>query len=123
MSYDDGTGRDPPPLMFGEGEPTALLLQIILDRCAGDGILRPLSEPADPDALYSYNIPANADAMIYLHETGHIKITKQEGAHIWATALPEGRTLIDSLRAAQERKEAVSWRHRPADIEKPDRPE
>ena len=97
--------------MFGEGEPTALLLAIILDRCAGDGILRRLSEPADRDALYSYNIPDNADAMIHLHETGHIEITKQEGAHIWAKVLPEGRALIDSLRAAQERKEAASWQH------------
>ncbi len=110
MSYDDGTGTYPPPLMFGEGEPTALLLAIILDRCGGDGILRRLYEPADPDALYSYNIPDHADAMIYLHETGHIEITKQEGAHIWAKVLPEGRTLIDSLRAAQERKEVASWR-------------
>jgi hypothetical protein len=118
MSYDDGTGRYPPPLMFGEGEPTALLLQITLDRCGGDGILRRLSEPGDPDALYSYNIPSNADAMIYLHETGHIEITKQDGAQIWAKVLPEGRTLIDSLRAAQEHKEAVSWRHRPADLER-----
>lgn len=47
MTYDDGTGSYPPPLMFGEGEPTALLLDIILDRCAGDGILRRLYEPRD----------------------------------------------------------------------------
>jgi hypothetical protein len=52
MSYDDGTGRYPPPLMHGEGEPTALLMQLILDRCEGDGILRSWSERADPDALY-----------------------------------------------------------------------
>jgi uncharacterized protein (DUF433 family) len=107
----------PPPLMFGEGEPTALLLAIILDRCGGDGILRSWSEPGgDPDAIYSYNIPANADAMICLHEEGYIEITKQDGARIWAKVLPQGRTLIDSLRAAQERKEAASWRHRPAHI-------
>ena len=49
--------------MFGEGEPAALLLEIILGRCAGDGVLRCLSEPADPDALYSYNIPANAERL------------------------------------------------------------
>ena len=108
----------PPPLMFGEGEPTALLLAIILDRCGGDGILRSWTEPdgGDPDALYSYNIPANADAMSALHEDGYIEITKQEGARIWAKVLPEGRTLIDSLRASQERNEAASWRHRPAHI-------
>jgi hypothetical protein len=117
MSYDDGTGRYPPPLMFGEGEPTALLLQIILDFCSGDGILRNWSEHADPDALYSYGQASYADAIIALHESGFIKITKQEGAHIWAKVLPEGRTLIDSLSDAQERKEAASWRHRPADIE------
>ncbi len=116
MTYDDGTGKYPPPLMFGEGEPTALLLNIILDRCKGDGILRPVSEPGPPDTLHSYNIPANADAMIYLHESGYIEVTKQEGARIWAKVLPESRTLIDSLRAAQERKEAASWRHRPAHI-------
>jgi hypothetical protein len=86
------------------------LLQIIL----GNGELRPLSEPADPDALYSHGIPANADAMTALHEQGLIEITRQQGACIWAKLLPEGRALIDSLRAAQERKAAASWRHRPA---------
>jgi hypothetical protein len=117
MTYDDGTGRYPPPLIHGEGEPTALLLQIILNECSGDGIMRRLYDPDDPDALYSYAQPDYADAMIALHESGHIKITKQDGARIWAKVLPEGRTLIDSLRDAQERKEAASWRHRPAIIE------
>jgi len=87
-------------------------------RHAGNPSVTGVSCDCDPsDAIYSYNIPANADAMIYLHETGHIEITKQDGAQIWAKVLPEGRTLIDSLRAAQERKEAASWRNRPADLE------
>jgi uncharacterized protein (DUF433 family) len=117
MTYHDGTGRYPPPLMHGEGEPTALLMQIILDFCGGDGILRSFTdEGGDPDALYSYDQASYADAMIALHESGAIEITKQDGARIWAKVLPEGRALIDSLRAAQERNEAASWRHRPAII-------
>ena len=114
MTYDDGTGRYPPPLMHGEGEPTAMLMQIILDFCGGDGILRSFTdEGGDPDALYSYDQASYADAMIALHESGYITITKQDGARIWAKVLPQGWTLIDSLRAAQERNEAASWRHRP----------
>ena len=117
MSDDKDDATSPTDYFSAEDERDALLLQIVLDFCAGDGKLRGLYEPNDPDALYSYGQASYADAMIALHEDGFIEITAQDGVSIHAKVRPEGRALLDRFRAEQQRLAAPSWRSRPADIE------
>lgn len=93
MTYDDGTGRYPPPLMHGEGEPTALLLVMVLHHCS----------TAPRGELDSHGIAANAEAMLML-DGAYIEITHHAGHHITAKVLPDGWTLLDSLRAEQQRR-------------------
>ena len=101
------------PVYFSvEDELAALLLQIVLDECSGDGKMRGLYEPDAPDALYNYDQASYADAMIALHEQGLIEITEQDAAQIWAKLLPQGRALLDRFHTEQERNAAASWRHR-----------
>jgi uncharacterized protein (DUF433 family) len=87
----------PPPLMFGEGEPTALLLAMVLHHCG----------TAQPDELDSHGIEANAEAMMMLHDSGHIEIIDRDGERILAKLMPAGRRLLESLRAEQQQ-----WRER-----------
>ena len=82
----------PSPLMFGEGEPTALLLAMVAHHCS----------TAQPDELDSHGIEANAEAMMMLHDAGYIEITNRDGERIFANLLPAGRTLLESLRGEQE---------------------
>ena len=63
---------DPLPYFSAEDELAALLLQILLEHCTGDGKMRGLHQPRDPHALYSYDQASNADAMIAMHEQGLI---------------------------------------------------
>ena len=84
----------PPPLMFGEGEPTALLLAMVLQHCG----------TAQPDELDSYATTANADAMAALAESGHIAITTEFGRRITGRLTFSGRLLLASLRATQEQR-------------------
>lgn len=53
--------------------------------------------------LDSHGIKANADAMREL-DGDLIEITHQDGQRILANVLPEGRALIEQLRAEQERE-------------------
>ena len=102
---------DQPPL-FGEDWITALLLAMVADHCTGHSpekarqlkarqltYLSP--DPSPGEWLDSYNSPANAEAMRELE--GLIEITEQDGAHIVAKVTPEGRALLDRLRAEQQR--------------------
>jgi hypothetical protein len=100
---------DIPPL-FGEDWITALLLAMVIEHCAGyspearrrmTSFLSP--DPSSDQWLDSYNIPANAEAMQELHGGGEIEITEQDGNHIVAKVTPEGRALLDRLRADRER--------------------
>ena len=108
---------DPLPYFSGEDELAALLLQILLDHCSGDGQMRGLHQPRDPHALYSYDQASYADAMIAMHREGLIEITKQDGARIWAKVLPVGRAFLDRFHIDQQRNAAASWRHSPAIID------
>jgi hypothetical protein len=85
----------PPPLAFGEGEPTALLLAMVLHHCA----------TTQPDELDSYGVKANADAIAMLDDSGEIEITSQRGDRITAKLTFEGRVLLASLRAEQDSHE------------------
>jgi uncharacterized protein (DUF433 family) len=80
----------PPPLMFGEGEPTALLLAMVVHHCS----------TAQPDELDSHGIEANAEAMLMLHDAGYIEITDRD--RILAKLSPAGQRLLESLRAEQQ---------------------
>jgi uncharacterized protein (DUF433 family) len=85
----------PPPLMFGEGEPTALLLAMVLHHCGTAG----------PAELDSYGVKVNVDAMRMLHQDGYIEIIDDEcGDRIAAKLTFPGRLLIPSLRAEQAAK-------------------
>jgi len=98
-----------PPLLFGEDWVAALLLAMVVEHC---GTFSPEKSrrmtsylSPDPSAdhwLSSYNIPANADAMREL-DGSEIEITEQDGAHIIAKLRPEGRALLEQLRAVQKR--------------------
>lgn len=98
----------------------ALLMAMVFEHCQGypsgafhaDGRFRLRSffntgtvQPDDLDTLDSYDIPANADAMKALAEPGYIEITQQRGQRIFARLLPEGRALIERLRADQQVRE------------------
>jgi hypothetical protein len=85
---------EPPPLMFGEGEPTALLLQMVLHHCG----------TPHRGELDSREIAANAEALTMLAEDGYVEITEQAGPRIFAKVTPDGWTLLASLRAEQERE-------------------
>ncbi|MGH7055648.1 MAG: hypothetical protein ACREF0_01365 [Acetobacteraceae bacterium] len=61
-------------------------------------------DPSPEEWLDSYGIKANADAMQELHTSGEIEIAEQDGAHIVAKLTPEGRALLDQLRAEQQRQ-------------------
>ena len=87
-------GACPPPLMFGEGEPTALLLQMVLHHCG----------TAQRGELDSHGIAANDEAMRALHESGDIEITAERDERIFAKVTPDGWTLLDSLRAERQRR-------------------
>jgi hypothetical protein len=104
---------DPPPPLFGEDWLTALLLAMVIDHCAAyspEARRRMTSffnthdtSPDRHDWLDSYNSPANAEAMQELHDQGLIEIAEQDGARIVAKVTPEGRALLDRLRADRER--------------------
>jgi hypothetical protein len=85
---------DIPPLMFGEGEPTALLLQMVLHHC----------DTGQRGELDSHGIAANDEAMRALHDSDYIEITAERDGRIFAKVLPDGWTLLDSLRAEQQRR-------------------
>lgn len=85
----------PPPLMFAEGEPAALLLAMVLHHCA----------TSEPDELDSYGVKVNAEAMAMLHESGEITIISECDDRISATLTFRGRLLMASLRAEQERRQ------------------
>jgi uncharacterized protein (DUF433 family) len=85
----------PPPFDFGEGEPTALLLTMVLHHYGTAG----------PTELDSFGVKVNADAMRMLHRDGYIKIIGYEcGDRIAAKLTFPGRLLMASLRAEQERR-------------------
>ena len=108
---DDAT---PPGYYRGENELlAALLLQILLEYCGGDGKFRGRYEPADPHARYSYEQASYADAMIALHELGLIEITEQTTRGILAKVTPGGRAVLDRFPAEQRRGDAPSWRPGP----------
>jgi hypothetical protein len=83
---------DIPPL-FGEDWLSARLLEIVCEHCGTTG----------GGELDSGAIPAHADLMRLCAEGGDIEITRQCGAHIIAKVTPEGRALLDRLRAERER--------------------
>jgi len=96
--------------LFGEDWLTALLLAMVIEHCAGcspekrrrmTSYLTP--DPSPGEWLDSYNIPANAKAMREL-DGSEIEIIEQDGAHIVAKLLPEGRALLDRLRAEPPRE-------------------
>jgi hypothetical protein len=104
---------DEPPL-FGEDWLSALLLAMVIEHCTGhspekerqlqDGQGTYLSpDPSPGEWLNSYNSPANAEAMREL-DGSEIEIIEQDGAHIIAKVTPEGRALLDRLRAERERE-------------------
>jgi uncharacterized protein (DUF433 family) len=66
--------QEPPPLMWGEGEPTALLLGMVLHHCS----------TAQQGELDSHGIAANAEAMLMLDDCAYIEITHHAGHHITA---------------------------------------
>ena len=101
---------DPILPLFGEDWLTALLLAMVIEHCAGcspekrrrmTSYLTP--DPSPGEWLDSYNIPANAEAMREL-DGSEIEIIEQDGAHIVAKLLPEGRALLDRLRAERDRE-------------------
>jgi uncharacterized protein (DUF433 family) len=82
----------PPPLDFGEGEQTALLLAMVLHHCGTAG----------PTELDSFGVKVNADAMRMLHRDAYIKIIGDErGDRIAAKLTFPGRLLMARLRAAR----------------------
>jgi hypothetical protein len=113
----------PSPIhLSGEDELAALLLAMVIQHCAGysredqqAGLSSYLHAPqTTADDLDSYGIPANADALLALHEQGLIEINHQDGASILAKVTPEGRALLERLSLEQKRQAAASWQHRPA---------
>ena len=97
--------------LFGEEWITAVLLAMVIEHCAAyspEARRRMTSflsnDPSPEQWLDSYNITANAEAMRELE--GLIEITEQDGAHIVAKLTPEGRAMLDQLRAEQERNRA-----------------
>ena len=100
--------------LFGEDWIAALLLAMVIEHCASfspekrrrmTSYLMP--DPSPGDWLDSYNIPANAEAMREL-DGSEIEIIEQDGAHIIAKVTPEGRALLDRLRAEQQKNRAPS---------------
>jgi hypothetical protein len=82
---------DNPPL-FGEDWYSARLLEIVCRYCGAAG-----------DELDSGAIPAHADLMRLCAENGDIEITAERDGRIFAVLTPEGRALLDCLRADRER--------------------
>jgi uncharacterized protein (DUF433 family) len=119
--------NQPPPPLSSEDELAALLLAMVLEHCQGYSPeahragLTPFLAPgtATLDDLDSYAITANADAMRALHDDGLIEITHAAGRRIFAKVTPEGRALLDRLRAERQQHEdlsAIDWTHCP-DVE------
>jgi hypothetical protein len=99
--------------LFGEDWIAALLLAMVIEHCAAyspearrrmTSFLTTHDTSPDRDQLLdSYNIRANAEAMREL-DGSEIEIIEQDGAHIIAKVTPEGRALLDRLRAERERE-------------------
>jgi hypothetical protein len=106
--------EEPHPTLLFRGEEwlAALLLAMVVEHCAGyspEG-RRSMTSFLTADAssgrwLDSYKIPANAEAMQELHQSGEIEIIEQDGAHSIARLTSKGRALLDRLRAEQKRLE------------------
>jgi len=99
----------------GEEFLSALLLAMVQEHCTGHSpekarlldaaqatYLSP--DPSPAEWLDSYGSPANAAAMRELHAGGEIEIAEQDGARIVGKLTPEGRALLDRLRAEQQRE-------------------
>ena len=83
----------PTPGLFGEEAITAEILAMLCKRDGKGG-----------GELDSGGIPITADLMTLCEEQGCIEITGKSGASIFATVAPEGRALLEQLRAEQERE-------------------
>jgi hypothetical protein len=89
---------EPPPLPFrGEESLATLLLAMLVQH----------SETATRGELDSHAIPADAAAMIACAEDGYIEITSKAGRRIFAVVTPQGWTLLERLRAEQEKERAA----------------
>lgn len=86
MTEDD----DIPPL-FGEDWIAAQVLEIVCRHCGTTG-----------DDLDSGAVPAHADLMRLCAECGDIEITGEHDGRVFAKVTPEGRTILDWLRADRE---------------------
>jgi hypothetical protein len=86
---------DIPPLtdalLFAEDWLSAQLLEIVCRHCGTTG-----------DGLDSHGIAAHADLMRLCAEGFTIEITAERDGHIFAKLLPEGRALLDQLRAEHD---------------------
>jgi hypothetical protein len=102
----------PTPLFRGEEWLAALLLHMVTEHC---GTFSPekqramtsfLSPDPSPDTwLDSYRSAANEDAMRELDAQGYIEIVEEDDHHIVAKVTPEGRALLERLRAALDAKQ------------------
>jgi hypothetical protein len=81
----------------GEEYLSSLLLSMVLQHC-GTGARGELD---------SHAIKANFDAMICCAEDGYIQLTDRTGKRILAVVTPEGWTLLERLRADQEKEGAA----------------
>ena len=81
----------PEPPLLGEEWVTALLLKMVVEHCA-------TGKPYD---LSSHGIAANEDAMHELNGA-EIEITHETAQCIFANVTPEGRALLEKLRAELE---------------------
>jgi hypothetical protein len=99
--------------LHGEDWLAALLLAMVIDHCAGHSPEKEHQletgqatyfspDPSSAQWLNSYNSPANAAAMRELE--GELEIVEDDGARILAKLTPEGRALLDRLRAEQQRQ-------------------
>jgi hypothetical protein len=104
---------EPHPVLPFRGEEwlSALLLAMVVEHCAGYSpearrhmALYLTADASSGEWLDSYNIPANAEAMQELHQSGEIEIAEQDGVHIIAKLTSKGRALLDQLRAEQQRQ-------------------
>ncbi len=86
-------GEEPPtPGLWSEEHLYAEIVEIVLRHCGTTG-----------DELDSGDVPVHAQLMTMCEEGRLIEITDRTGGRIRGKLLPEGRDLIERLRAEQER--------------------
>ncbi len=85
-------GKEPPtPGLWSEEYLYAEIVEMVLRHCGTTG-----------DELDSGDVPVHAELMTMCEEGGLIEITNRAGGRIRSKFLPEGRDLIERLRAEQE---------------------